>query len=214
MTITTNWSLFLNQEKKKPYFQKLWFFLEEQYQQKSIFPKKEQIFRCFEYFNVEQLKVVIVGQDPYYVKGYANGLAFAVNDNCKTPKSLINIFKEIQNEFHHCQNSNKTLIDWAKQGVLLLNKTLTVEENKPNSHVNIGWQHFLNNLINYLNSLPQVVVFALWGSQAQQLKPFINTKKHKIVCCAHPSPLSANKGFFNSNCFIKINSYLKEPIKW
>ena len=213
MTTTTNWSSFLNKEKEKPYFQKLWSFLEKQYQQKNIFPKKEQIFRCFEYFNVEQLKVVIVGQDPYYVKGYANGLAFAVNNDCKTPKSLINIFKEIQSEFH-CQNSNKTLTDWATQGVLLLNKTLTVEENKPNSHVNIGWQYFLNNLINYLNNLPQTIVFALWGNQAQQLKPFINTKKHKIVCCAHPSPLSANKGFFNSNCFIKINSFLKQPIKW
>lgn len=213
MTTTTNWSLFLNKEKEKPYFQELWSFLEKQYQQKNIFPKKEQIFRCFEYFNVEQLKVVIVGQDPYYVKGYANGLAFAVNNDCKTPKSLINIFKEIQNEFHY-QNSNKTLTNWAKQGVLLLNKTLTVEENKPNSHANIGWQYFLNNLINYLNNLPQTIVFTLWGNQAQQLKPFINTKKHKIVCCAHPSPLSANKGFFNSNCFIKINSFLKQPIKW
>lgn len=213
MAVTTNWSLFLNKEKEKSYFQKMWSFLDKQYQQKNIFPKKEQIFRCFEYFDVEQLKVVIIGQDPYYTKGYANGLAFAVNDDCKAPKSLINIFKEIQIEFHY-QNNNKTLINWAKQGVLLLNKTLTVEENKPNSHANIGWQYFLNNLINYLNSLPQTVVFALWGNQAQQLKPFINAQKHKIICCAHPSPLSANKGFFNSNCFIKINALLKQPIKW
>lgn len=213
MTISTNWSSFLNQEKTKSYFQEMWSFLEKQYQQKNIFPKKEQIFRCFEYFNVEQLKVVIIGQDPYYIKGYANGLAFAVNNDCKVPKSLINIFKEIQNEFNCCCH-DKTLVSWAKQGILLINKSLTVEENKPNSHANIGWHHFLTNLIDYLNSLPQTIVFVLWGNQAKQLQSLINIKKHKVVHCAHPSPLSANKGFFNSNCFIKINSFLKQPIKW
>lgn len=213
MAITTNWSHFLKQEETKPYFQKMWSFLQEQYQHKNIFPSKDKIFHCFEYFNIEQLKVVIIGQDPYYLKGYANGLAFAVNSDCQTPKSLKNIFKEINNEFHHLY-SDKTLVSWAKQGVLLINKSLTVEENKPNSHANIGWQYFLTNLITYLNNLKQPIVFALWGNQAKQLEHLINTKQHKVVCCAHPSPLSANRGFFNSNCFIKINSLLKQPIKW
>ena len=205
----TNWKYFLAQEVKQSYFKKMWSFLNEEYKSKNIFPPKDKIFACFQYFNFEATKVVIVGQDPYYTKGYANGLAFAVNRDCITPKSLINIFKEIKNEYGKVE-TDQTLINWAKQGVLLLNRTLTVEENKPNSHKEIGWNIFTNNLIKFINEHTKNVVFLLWGNNAKQLKLLIDQSKHKIISCSHPSPLSANYGFFGSDCFKKVNLYLHD----
>ena len=205
----TNWKDFILQEAKQPYFQKMWSFLKNEYVNKNIFPPRNKIFTCFQYFDFEATKVVIVGQDPYYTKGYANGLAFAVNRNCALPKSLINIFKEIKNEYGKV-STDQTLISWAKQGVLLLNRTLTVEENKPNSHKTIGWDIFTNNLIRFINENTKNIVFVLWGNNAKQLKSLIDPNKHKIITCAHPSPLSANYGFFGSNCFKIVNIYLND----
>ena len=203
----TNWKYFLLQEAKLPYFKKMWSFLKQEYKNKNIFPPRNEIFACFQYFDFEATKVVIVGQDPYYTNGYANGLAFAVNRNCTIPKSLINIFKEIKNEYGKV-NTDRTLINWARQGILLLNRTLTVEENKPNSHKLIGWDMFTNNLIKFINEHTKNVVFVLWGNNAKQLQSLIDQSRHKIITCSHPSPLSANYGFFGSNCFKKVNSYL------
>ncbi len=205
----TNWKDFILQEAKQPYFQKMWSFLKNEYVNKNIFPQRNKIFACFQYFDFEATKVVIVGQDPYYTKGYANGLAFAVNHNCVLPKSLINIFKEIKNEYGKV-STDQTLISWAKQGVLLLNRTLTVEENKPNSHKTIGWDIFTNNLIRFINENTKNIVFVLWGNSAKQLKSLIDPNKHKIITCAHPSPLSANYGFFGSNCFKIVNLFLQD----
>ena len=210
----TNWKSFILQEAKQPYFQKMWSFLKNEYVNKNIFPPRNKIFTCFQYFDFEATKVVIVGQDPYYTKGYANGLAFAVNHNCVLPKSLINIFKEIKNEYGKV-STDQTLISWAKQGVLLLNRTLTVEENKPNSHKTIGWDIFTNNLIRFINENTKNIVFVLWGNSAKQLKSLIDQNKHKIITCTHPSPLSANYGFFGSNCFKIVNLFLQDKkIVW
>ena len=209
LIMKTNWKCFILQEAKKLYFKKMWSFLNNEYKSKNIFPPRNKIFACFQYFDFEATKAVIVGQDPYYTKGYANGLAFAVNHDCSTPKSLINIFKEIKNEYGKI-NTDQTLVSWAKQGVLLLNRTLTVEENKPNSHKAIGWNIFTNNLIKFINENTENIVFVLWGNNAKQLKSLIDQNKHKIITCPHPSPLSANYGFFGSNCFKKVNLYLND----
>lgn len=209
----TNWAKFLKEEIKQIYFKKMWLFLQQEYKTKKIFPSKEKIFACFNYFDFEKMKVVIIGQDPYYINGYANGLAFAVNKNCIIPKSLNNIFQEIKNEYG-IVNTNQTLTSWANQGILLLNRTLTVIENKPNSHKHIGWDIFTNNLIKFINENCNNIVFLLWGNNAKQLIPLIDSNKHKIVYCSHPSPLSADKGFFGSDCFKKVNSYLEKKIIW
>ncbi len=211
------WREFIQQEVNKDYFLALIKFVNKQGQTNEIYPSPENLFACFHFFDVEETKVVIVGQDPYHTPGYANGLAFAVNQGVTIPKSLINIFKELNQDLG-ISRLDTELKDWAAQGVLLLNRVLTVNKGKPNSHKNQGWEQFTNAVIQLINDKCKNVVFVLWGNNAQELKPLINPKKHLIICSSHPSPLGYYKSFKGSKPFSKINKYLikhqKSPIKW
>ena len=178
---------------------------------KNVFPKKINIFRSFELIKNANLKVVIFGQDPYYQFGVADGLAFSSQQH-KTPASLKNIFKEIKNEYPNIINKSNDLSCWAKQGVLLLNTSLTVEENNPLSH-SLLWEKVIDNVIKILNESEEHLVFVLWGNNAKQIRSKINKNKHIILSSAHPSPFSANKGFFGNGHFKKINDHLRKQNK-
>jgi len=190
----------------KPYMQKIALFLHEQIQQGiNIYPNPQHIFRAFELTPLSQVKVVILGQDPYHNPKQAHGLSFSVNKGIKIPPSLQNIFKELQINPAHGDLSN-----WAKQGVLLLNSVLTVEHNKPASHQHLGWQFFTDSAISLINDECQNVVFMLWGNYAQQKVPLIDANKQLILTASHPSPLSAHRGFLGCNHFVKANDYLRK----
>ena len=182
----------------------------------KILPPLESIFNCFSKFNKNDLKVVLLGQDPYINENEANGFCFSVNNDIKMPPSLRNIFKEIKEEFNVERNS-KDLTDWAEQGVLLLNTALTVRQFNSNTHSK-QWVNFTNKIIEYISDEMENIVFILWGNDAKKRKKFINEKKHFILESVHPSPLSASRGFFGNNHFIKVNEYLekigKSSIKW
>ncbi len=213
-----NWKNIFHQEKKKKYFLKIIKFLINEYKKKIIYPKKKHIFKLFKLIKFNEIKVVILGQDPYCNKNQAHGLAFSVPPNIKCPKSIINIYKEIKYEYNNFKvPSHGNLINWVKQGVFLFNTILTVEKNKPCSHKNIGWEIFSNNIIKYINLYLKNIVFILWGKYAQKKVFLINKKKHLILTAAHPSPLSV-KNFFKCNHFKKTNIYLKKkkikPIIW
>lgn len=211
------WQEFIKQQKQQAYFKKLESFLQQQEKTNQIFPAKERIFACFDYFDLSQTKVVIIGQDPYYLPGLANGLAFAVNDDVDAPKSLINIFKELKDDLG-INKTSTNLIDWAKQGVLLLNRVMSVNAFKPNSHQNQGWEHFTTNVVKLINDQCEHVVFILWGNNAKQLLPYINKDKHLVLTSSHPSPLGYYRSFKGSKPFSKTNDYLiknhKKPINW
>lgn len=200
-----NWKI-LDEEFKKDYYIQLNNFLEKEYKNKTIYPKKEDIFNAFKYFNFEDLKVVILGQDPYHEEGQAMGLSFSVPNDIKRPPSLNNIFKELENDLN-IKNENNDLTSWAKQGVLLLNTVLTVEQGLANSHKNKGWEIFTDNVIKYIDENKNNVVFILWGNNAREKKKII--KNNYIIESNHPSPLSACRGFFGSKPFSKTNEYLK-----
>ncbi len=213
------WKKIINKEKKKKYFIKMKNFLNKEYKKKIIHPKKKDIFKAFEITKFNKTKVVILGQDPYCNINQAHGLAFSVLPNNKIPPSIKNIYKEIKKEFKNfIIPKNGYLINWAKQGILLLNSILTVENKKPNSHKNIGWEIFTNRIIKYINFFLKNIVFILWGNYAQKKIKFINKKKNLILKSSHPSPLSVKKSFIGCNHFIKTNLYLKKnnltPIKW
>lgn len=212
-----NWKQFIQAEVNKDYFLKLIKFINNEGKTHEIFPEPENLFACFHYFNIEETKVVIVGQDPYQTPGFANGLAFAVNESVQTPKSLINIFKELKDDLG-IEKKDTELKDWAAQGVLLLNRVLTVNEGQSNSHKNQGWEQFTNEVIKTVNEKCNNVVFVLWGNNAQEVIPLIDTKKHLIIASSHPSPLGYYRSFKGSKPFSKINNYLKQhhkaPIKW
>ena len=184
---------------------------------KEISPKIDNIFNAFKYCSFSSAKVVIFGQDPYFQRGIANGLAFSINKNQKVPASLINIYKEIENDIGYVSNKDGCLENWAKQGVLLLNSSLSVEVLKPGSHSNIGWDKFIIDIIKTLNKKNKIV-FILWGNHAKQYLKYIDNDNNLILSAAHPSPLSAYRGFFGSKHFSKCNSYLKKnnlkEIKW
>ena len=173
----------------------------------NIYPSSENIFRALNLTNFKDVKVVIIGQDPYHGENEANGLAFSINNDVKITPSLRNIFKELQNDLN-IKRTNTDLSSWAKQGVLLLNSILTVEKDKPLSHSDIGWQEITNFIIKYINDNKNHVVFVLWGNYAKKFKDLIDSKKHYIIESPHPSPLSATRGFFGSKPFSKINNYL------
>ena len=176
---------------------------------KKIYPSYENIFRALNLTQFKDVKVVIIGQDPYHGENEANGLAFSINKEVKITPSLRNIFKELKNDLN-IDRTNTDLSSWAKQGVLLLNSILTVEKDTPLSHSNIGWQEITNYIIKYISSNKNNVVFILWGNFAKQYKDIIDSSKHLIIESAHPSPFSANRGFFNSKPFSRTNSYLKK----
>lgn len=216
--IGNDWDTILADEFKKDYFRKLSEILSEEYKQKNIYPKEDEIFKAFSLSSYKDTKVVILGQDPYYNPDQAEGLAFSVKDGQKLPPSLRNIYKELENDLDIKAPKSGSLIKWAKQGVLLLNTVLTVEEKKPNSHKNLGWQIFTDKVIELLDEKSKPCVFILWGNNAKEKEYLINNPIHYIIKSSHPSPLSARRGFFGSKPFSNTNDFLKksnlQEIKW
>jgi uracil-DNA glycosylase len=216
-----SWKLVLQEEFSKPYFTELTNFVKEQYSLKpgAIFPKGDQIFRALNTCPLKNVKVVILGQDPYPTRGHAHGLCFSVEENVKPfPKSLVNIFKEIESDLGQVFPENGSLVRWAEQGVLLLNAVLTVEEGKPESHARKGWEQLTDAIISVLNNNNEHVVYLLWGSKAQEKANQVDSSKNLILKTVHPSPLSAYRGFLGCKHFSKTNEYLlekgKSPIIW
>jgi uracil-DNA glycosylase len=205
-----NWKEFIEQEKEFLYFYNLEKFLNEERKTKTIFPEEENIFKAFELTPFENVKCVIVGQDPYYNVNQANGLAFSVNKGVKLPPSLVNIYKEAKDDVGIEIPNHGDLSSWAKQGVFLLNTILTVEEGQPLSHKNIGWEKFTLKVLKALNEDDNPKVFILWGKEANGLKRILTNSKHLILEGPHPSPLSSYRGFFGSKPFSKTNKFLQE----
>lgn len=203
-----SWKPFLKAEFDKPYFKELSEFLHAEYDTKTIFPPKQLVFSTF-VTDLNEVKVIILGQDPYHTPGAAEGLAFSVPPGQPIPPSLINIYKEIDNDIGHHANATGSLRNWQKQGVLLLNTVLTVEAHKPKSHSGKGWEIFTTEVIKYLNGTRPRLVFILWGRDARNKKALIDGSKHLILESPHPSPLSAHAGFFGNHHFSKANEFLK-----
>jgi len=216
--IAESWKNKLQPEFEKDYFKQLVAFVKNEYTSYKVFPKGRQIFSAFDFCSFDDLKVVIIGQDPYHGDGQANGLCFSVNDGVKMPPSLKNIFKEIKDDLGKDFPSSGNLDRWAKQGVLLLNATLTVRSQSPGSHQNKGWEEFTDAVIKTISKEKEDVVFLLWGAYAQRKGEIIDANKHKILSSAHPSPFAANRGFFGNKHFSQANSYLTQkglkPIDW
>lgn len=203
------WVEVIEEEKQKEYYKKLKKIIDERYETTEVYPPKEKIFNAFSLCKYENLKVVILGQDPYHQKGQAQGLAFSTPANIKNPPSMVNILKEIVDDVGSSICLDGDLTPWAKQGVLLINTVLTVEDSLPNSHQNIGWEIFTDNIIKYISDNQQGVVFLLWGSPALKKSQLIDERKHYILSAPHPSPLSAYRGFFGCKHFSKTNEILK-----
>ena len=216
--IEKSWKKILNDEFKKEYFSSLASFIRDEYKNNIIYPPGKKIFSSFNHCPFNKVKVVIIGQDPYHGINQANGLCFSVNKDIKIPPSLFNIFKEIKNDIGINVPINGNLERWAIQGVLLLNSVLTVRKNSPGSHSNKGWEHFTDKVISLLSKNRNNLVFLLWGNYAKSKLKNIDQSKHLILTSSHPSPFSANNGFFNSFHFSKTNNYLKnnniKKIKW
>ncbi len=216
--IEPTWKSRLSAEFEKPYFQQLTTFVRDEYSKYKIYPPGKDIFRAFDRCPAEKVKVVIIGQDPYHGPNQANGLCFSVNEGIQMPPSLINIFKEIRNDLGKEIPPSGSLDRWADQGVLLLNATLTVRANQAGSHQNKGWETFTDAAIRTLADENESLVFMLWGSYAQKKGEFIDSSRHYVLKSVHPSPLSANRGFFGSRHFSKTNAYLrskgKKEIDW
>jgi uracil-DNA glycosylase len=216
--IAASWKDKLEPEFEKEYFKELVEFVKSEYSSFKVFPKGKQIFSAFDHCNFDSLKVVIIGQDPYHGEGQANGLCFSVNDEIKTPPSLVNIFKEIKSDLGKEIPTTGNLERWADQGVLLLNATLTVRAQSPGSHQKKGWEKFTDAVIQKVSNEKEGVVFLLWGAYAQNKGEIIDAAKHKILSSAHPSPFAANRGFFGNKHFSQTNNYLVQhglkPIDW
>ena len=216
--IGNEWDELLQEEYKKKYFLELQNFVIEEYKTKTIYPKLSEIFNAFVKTKYNDVKVVIIGQDPYHGEGEAEGLSFSVKIGIAKPPSLINIFKELHDDLGYKIPNNGSLVPWAKEGVLLLNSTLTVIKDSPRSHANHGWEIFTDEVIKKLNEKETPVVFILWGSDARSKKKLITNKIHYVIESAHPSPLSAYRGFFGSKPFSKTNNFLVKngikPINW
>lgn len=212
-----SWQEFLQAEFKQPYFKKLSDFLKQAYQNSTVYPPKQQVFTAFT-TDLNNVKVVILGQDPYHEPGQAHGLAFSVRDNIKTPPSLVNIYKEINSEYGTPIPKSGNLKRWQEQGVLLLNNVLTVEAHKAGSHRGYGWEDFTLHCVEYLSKNRPHLVFLLWGRDARNKAKLIDKQKHLVLESAHPSPLSAYNGFFGNNHFKTCNEWLEshnlEAIRW
>ena len=216
--IDSSWKLRLANEFNAPYFEQLTNFVRDAYTHHQIFPPAKLIFNAFDLCPFDQVKVVIIGQDPYHGLGQAHGLSFSVNENMPLPPSLKNIYQEIRSDLGIQPLSHGNLERWAKQGVLLLNATLTVQANLAGSHQKKGWETFTDSAIKAVANEKEHVVFLLWGNYAQQKAQYIDRTKHLILTAVHPSPLSAHRGFFGCKHFSQANQYLKEhglePINW
>ena len=215
--INKKWDELLSNEFKKDYFKKLGIFVKNEYNKKEIYPKYNDIFNALRYTDYDDVKVVILGQDPYHGYNEAHGLSFSVKKGTPMPPSLQNIFKELENDLN-IKKTDSDLTSWAKQGVFLLNSIMTVEKDKPLSHKDKGWEIFTDNIIKCLNEREKPIVFVLWGSYARSKKVLITNKRHLVLESVHPSPLSAYRGFFGSKPFSKINAFLEknniEKIEW
>lgn len=214
-----DWKTILAPEKEKPYFKGILAQLEkERARGKIIYPAQSAIFNALKMTPFSDIKVVIIGQDPYHNPGQAHGLSFSVPKGIKPPPSLLNIFKELKSDCGIEMPEHGCLEKWASQGVLLLNAVLTVEENKPQSHAELGWQQFTDTIISHLNHHPEKIVYLLWGSHAQKKRELIDAQKHFILTAPHPSPLSAHRGFLGCKHFSKTNEFLKKvgriPVDW
>lgn len=217
--ISPSWNALLNSEFEKPYFQALTAFVKKEYSEHTCYPKGKEIFAAFDKCPVENLKVVLLGQDPYHGEGQANGLSFSVRDGIAHPPSLVNIFREIEEDLKLPYPESGNLSRWAEQGVLLLNATLTVRANTAGSHQGQGWETFTDAVIKCISDNCQHIVFLLWGSFAKKKIALIDTQKHCVLSSGHPSPLSANRGYwFGNKHFSKTNAYLssvgKQAIDW
>lgn len=216
--ITKNWYELLKPELTSQQFKNLQDFLTEEYNTRKIYPTPENVFNALNLVKYNDVKVVIIGQDPYHQPGQAHGLSFSVQNGIKLPPSLVNIYKEIENEIGKKSCTNGDLTAWAKQGVLLLNSVLTVRDSQPNSHKNMGWEQITSRVVELLSKRKKPVVFLLWGANAIAIGKNIDRSKHLVLTCAHPSPLSAYNGFFGCNHFVKANEFLiknnETPIEW
>lgn len=216
--IEQSWKEVLNEEFNQEYFLKLASFVKDEYKSKRIFPPADKIFNAFNLCSFNDVKVVIIGQDPYHGEGQANGLSFSVNDGIRIPPSLINIYKELKSDLRINPPNSGNLERWSKQGVLLLNATLTVQKSTPNSHQGKGWEKFTDAVIKQISDRKENVVFILWGAYAKKKGEVIDRNKHFVIESPHPSPFSADRGFFGSKPFSKTNTYLKskglKEISW
>lgn len=216
--ITNDWQQPLEVEFKKPYYKDLYKKVLEEYRSRQIFPNPDDIFNAFHLTPLKDVKVVILGQDPYHNDGQAHGLCFSVKPDVEVPPSLVNIYKELQDDLGCRIPNNGYLVKWAKQGVLMLNTVLTVRAHQANSHRGIGWEQFTDAVIRAVDAQDRPIVFLLWGRPAQMKKSMLHNPKHLILEAPHPSPLSAYRGFFGSKPFSQTNDYLRahgiEPIDW
>lgn len=216
--ISNDWLTPLKPEFSKPYYKKLYQTVNEEYRTHLIFPPADDIFNAFAFTPLSEVKAVILGQDPYHGDGQAHGLCFSVRPDVEIPPSLVNIYKELQDDCGCYIPNNGYLTKWAKQGVLLLNTVLTVRAHQANSHRGIGWEEFTDAAIRILNEQDRPIVFILWGRPAQMKKAMLNNPKHLVLEAPHPSPLSAYRGFFGSRPFSRTNKFLQqhgiEPIDW
>ena len=216
--ISGSWEKALKGEFSKDYYKKLFVKIQEEYQTRTIYPPADDIFNAFHFTPLEEVKVVILGQDPYHEPGQAHGLCFSVKPQVPIPPSLVNIYKELEDDLGCYIPNNGYLEKWARQGVLMLNTVLTVRAHQANSHKDLGWEQFTDAAIRVLAEQDRPMVFVLWGKPAQRKKEMIHNPKHLILESPHPSPLSAYRGFFGSRPFSRINAYLEqnglEPIDW
>ena len=216
--IALSWKEKLKLEFEQPYFQQLIDFVKNEYHTQTVYPPGSEIFKAFDQCNFEEVKVVIIGQDPYHGPGQANGLCFSVHDGVRMPPSLVNIFKELYNDLGKPVPGSGNLERWAKQGVLLLNATLTVRASAPGSHQNKGWEQFTDAAIRVISEEKENIVFILWGAYAQKKGEVIDRQKHFVIASPHPSPFSADRGFFGSKPFSKANAFLRsknlKEIEW
>jgi len=204
-----DWQEVVGEEFSKPYYLKLREFLKEQYANETVYPAKENIWNAFKHTPFNEVKVVILGQDPYHGPGQAHGLSFSVQPGVPHPPSLRNMFKELKDDIGCEKPKDGTLTKWADQGVLMLNTVLTVRAGEANSHRNQGWEVFTDEVIRKLSAREKPVIFVLWGRPAQQKKPLIDLERHSIIEAPHPSPLSASRGFFGSRPYSKVNELLQ-----
>lgn len=219
VNIHQSWQPYLQAEFDKPYFKNLANFVKDEYTKNTCYPPGKEIFNAFEYCPFNEVKVVIIGQDPYHGKGQANGLCFSVHEGIPHPPSLINIFKELEEDTGKAYPKSGDLTQWANQGVLLLNATLTVRAHEAGSHQKQGWETFTDEVIKIISQEKENIVFLLWGGFAKNKAKLIDKKKHHILTTGHPSPLSANRGYwFGNKHFSKTNNYLQQiglkEIKW
>ncbi|MBB6625615.1 uracil-DNA glycosylase [Clostridium gasigenes] len=216
--LINDWEHLLNNEFNNDYYTNLRVFLVNEYNTKTIYPPMNNIFNALNFTSYKDVKVLILGQDPYHGPNQAHGLSFSVNIGEKIPPSLLNIYKELNNDLNCYIPNNGYLKKWADQGVLLLNSVLTVRAHTPNSHKNMGWEIFTDKIISLLNDKPEPIVFILWGNYALKKSFLITNKRHLIITSAHPSPLSASRGFLGSTPFSKTNTFLSSigvrPIDW